>query len=101
MKPEIGEVPIFGWILGPLISLLAVLGFFWQRRGGRTPQIVVKSINSAFSLSWIYAIINSAYRIFSRVIDFITNVLEGEGGLLWVLLWIVLFLAILVISMGA
>jgi hypothetical protein len=101
MKPEIGEVPIFGWILGPLISLLAVLGFIWQRRGGRTPQLVVKSINSAFSLSWIYAIINSAYRIFSRVIDFITKVLEGEGGLLWVLLWIVLFLAILVISTGA
>ena len=101
MKPEIGEVPLFGWILGPLISLLAALGFIWQRRGGRTPQLIVKSINSAFSLSWVYAIINSAYRTFSRVIDFITNVLEGEGGLLWVLLWIVLFLAILVISMGA
>ncbi len=101
MKPEIGEVPLFGWILGPLISLLAALGFIWQRRGGRTPQLIAKSINSAFSLSWVYAIINSAYRTFSRGIDFITNVLEGEGGLLWVLLWIVLFLAILVISMGA
>ena len=101
MKPEIGEVPIIGWILGPLISLLAALGFIWKRRGGRMPQLIAKSINSVFSLSWVYAIINSAYRTFSRVIDFITNVLEGEGGLLWVLLWIVLFLAILVISMGA
>lgn len=101
MKPEIGEVPIFGWILGPLINLLAALGFIWQRRGGRMPQLIAKLINSAFSLSWVYMIINSAFRTFSRVVDFITNVLEGEGGLLWVLLWIVLFLAILVISMGA
>ncbi|MCK5644611.1 MAG: hypothetical protein KAJ19_27685 [Gammaproteobacteria bacterium] len=101
MKPEIGEVPLFGWILGPMISLLAALGFIWQQRGGRAPQLIVKSANSAFTLSWVYAIINSAYRTFSRVIDFITNVLEGEGGLLWVILWIVLFLSILVISLGA
>lgn len=101
LRPDVGEVPILGWILGPLICLLAVLGFIWQRRGGRIPQLVVRSTNSAFSLSWIYRIINLAFRAISRFIEFITNVLEGEGGLLWVLLWIVLFLALLVISMGA
>lgn len=98
--PEIGEVPLMGWILGPLICVLALVGFFWQRRGGKVPQLMANSVNVIFTLGWFYAIVRTIYDYLSRFIHFISKVLEGEGGLLWVLLWIVLFLALSVISIG-
>jgi hypothetical protein len=98
--PEIGEVPIMGWILGPLICVLALIGFFWQRRGGKILQLIPSRINAIFTLGWIYAIVKPIFDYLSRFIYFISKILEGEGGLLWVLLWIVLFLALLVISIG-
>jgi hypothetical protein len=100
IRPEVEEVPLVGWILGPLISAFAFLGFFWQLRGGSVPKIVVNILNSILSLNWIYYLIKSIYLLLSRFINFITKVLEGEGGFLWALLWIVLFLAILIISLG-
>jgi len=100
IRPEVEEVPLVGWILGPLISAFAFLGFFWQLRGGSVPKIVVNILNSILSLDWIYSLIRSIYLLLSRFINFITKVLEGEGGFLWALLWIVLFLSILIISLG-
>jgi hypothetical protein len=100
INPHYGDIPLVGWILGPVICLLASLGFFWQHRGGRLPQYIVRLVSSVFSLDWLYAIIGSVYRLYSRFITFISVVLEGEGGILWALLSIVLFLAILVISIG-
>ncbi len=98
--PKIGEAPLLGWILGPLICVLALIGFFWKRRGGKVPQLMANSVNFIFTLGWFYAIVKTIYDYLSRFIHFISKVLEGEGGLLWVLLWIVLFIALLVISIG-
>jgi len=98
--PEFSEVPLMGWIIGPLICMLALTGFFWQRKGGKVNQLMAMRINAIFSLGWIYAILRTIYDYFSRFIHFISKVLEGEGGLLWVLLWIVLILALLVINIG-
>lgn len=98
--PKIGQAPLMGWILGPLICVFALLGIFWQRRGGKVPQLMANSFNVIFTLGWFYAIVKTIYDYFSRFIHFVTKVLEGEGGLLWVLLWIVLFLALLVIGIG-
>ena len=99
--PEIGEVPLMGWILGPLICVLAFIGFLWQHRGGKIPKLAATWINAIFTLGWFYAIVSTIYDYLSRFLHFISKVLEGEGGLLWVLLWIVLFLALLVISIGS
>jgi hypothetical protein len=95
-----GAMPLVGWLLGPLICVLASVGFFWQYRGGRVPHFIMKWSNSLFALNWLFAITSLGYRLFSRFINFVTVVLEGEGGFLWALLWIVLFLSILVISLG-
>jgi hypothetical protein len=99
-RPAINEVPIMGWILGVVICVLAVLGFFWQQRGGKVPQSIADWIIAILKLEWLYFILRIAFDYLSRFIFFISNVLEGEGGLLWVLLWIVLFLAILLIGLG-
>lgn len=100
MSPGLDMVPTTWWILGFLILILAVVGYSWQRRGGQIPVLIGRSVNIIISLDWVFAIIRSLVSTLGRLINFITNVLEGEGGFLWVLLWIVLFLAILVISSG-
>jgi hypothetical protein len=39
--------------------------------------------------------LDSAFNQLTRILNFSSNVLEGEGGILWVMLSIVLFLAII------
>jgi hypothetical protein len=101
LRPALGDIHTIGWILGLLICVLASLGFIWRYRGGAIPQPFVNFLNSFFSLGWLVTIVVNIFQYFSRFINFVSNVLEGEGGLLWALLWIVLFLAILVISLGS
>jgi hypothetical protein len=64
------------------------------------PKLAATWINAIFTLGWFYPIVRTIYDYLSRFLHFISKVLEGEGGLLWVLLWIVLFLALLVIGIG-
>jgi hypothetical protein len=100
-KPAISEVPFLGWILGVVICGLAFLGFYWQRRGAAIPQSLANIVNTILNFSWFYTILRTIFDYSSRFINFISSVLEGEGGILWVLLWIVLFLAVLLISLGS
>ncbi len=99
--PQFGEVPVISWILGPLISVLALIGFLWQRRGGKASGQIVNRLNAILSLGWFFYLAKVFYDYLSSLIQFVSSILEGEGGLLWVLLWIVLFLALLVINLGA
>jgi hypothetical protein len=50
-------------------------------------------LRSVFSFNWFYKILWRAYRSTGRLIAFINSVLEGEGGVLWTLLLLVLLLA--------
>ena len=99
-RPSIGEIPLLGWVLGIVICALSVLGFLWQRRGGDIPQNFAKGVLDFLDLGWFIGIIRFLFAYITRLIFFISSVLEGEGGILWVLLWVVLFLAILLISLG-
>jgi hypothetical protein len=99
-RPAISEVPLISWILGVLICTFALLGFLWQRRGGGIPQFIANRINAIINLDWIYFILRIIFDYFSRIILFLSKVMEGQGGVLWVFLWIVLILATLLISLG-
>jgi len=48
-----------------------------------------------FSLTWFYAFLGWLFRLVERGIEFITTVLEGEGGILWALLLLTLLVAFL------
>jgi hypothetical protein len=100
-KPALGDVPILGWIIGPLISMLAALGYIWQQRGGAVPQSLARALRTILNLKWLNSILAPIFVQMTRILNFSTSILEGEGGILWVLLSIVLFLAILLISMGS
>jgi len=99
-RPVIGDIPIASWVISFLIIVFAVLGIFWQRRGGVIPAAVVRAVNSLLNFNWLRSIIVSAFDQLTRLLNFSSSILEGEGGILWVMLSIVLFLAILLIRLG-
>jgi len=101
-KPETGTIPILSWIIGPLVVISAAIGFvLWQRAGEKTPPGLINMVTSMLTFSWLGSIIQSLFGYLARMMNFTSKILEGEGGFLWVLLSIVLFLAILVISIGS
>lgn len=100
-RPDIGNIPLASWIIGPLIVIIAALGFLWQRRGGMLPAGLVGAETSMLTFKWLRSILVVVFRQLTRFMNFISSILEGEGGLLWALLSIVLFLAILMISLGS
>ncbi len=91
-------------------AIILAAGIFWFLRvvkplpvkvGSETSMITtaihsVSSVLSAiFRLNWAYRIMWGAFQTLQRLIEFITHVLEGEGGVLWALLLLALLLTIL------
>jgi hypothetical protein len=69
----------------------------WKRITGR----LVPLIQAIFSLNWLYRSIWLLYHGLGRGVRFLTGVLEGDGGVLWALLLLVLFVTLLTqISLG-
>ena len=57
---------------------------------------ITSILNKIFRLNWFYRLLWGAFQGLQRFIEFITGVLEGEGGVLWALLLLALLLTILV-----
>lgn len=74
---------------------LAALGLAWSRRVALVPRAPAAVMESILSLRWSYAVVRVFFRAFERAIAFLTLVLEGEGGVLWALLLLVLSLVLL------
>jgi hypothetical protein len=100
-RPDIGEISLAGWIVNFIILVSAVLVFFWQQRGGTIPGGWVSGLNSFLGFNWLRSILVSVFKQMTRLVEFSSSILEGEGGVLWVMLSIVLFLAILLITRGS
>jgi hypothetical protein len=49
-------------------------------------QVAGGFIIEVFRLDWFYRFIWSVYRVFGRIVDTTTGILEGDGGILWSLL---------------
>jgi hypothetical protein len=48
-----------------------------------------------FRLEWVYSLLRLFYLIAQRLIQFLTAILEGDGGVLWVLLLLALLVSLL------
>jgi hypothetical protein len=53
-------------------------------------ESIGQPLTSFFGFAWVYRFLQFIYRLVGQLIDFVTNVLEGEGGILWVLLLLAL-----------
>jgi hypothetical protein len=96
IKPETAGLPLVYWLEGPLSLVLAGLALFWM---GRNEQVWTRSrliIEPVFSSRWLYLLVLFFYQLLDRLVGFVTLVLEGEGGILWVLLWTLLVVLLLI-----
>jgi hypothetical protein len=93
-NPGIEDVPLAGWWVGPFVLGLAALMIAWSRRIHHFPGWVIIIFAYIFSLSWIYRLFWSLYRWIGRLLSFFSTVLEGDGGVLWALLVLVLLILV-------
>lgn len=98
--PALADVPLAGWLVGPLIVALAVPGFWLRDRERQLTSRFLARVRSILSFSWLYAALISLYHLLERFMRFVTLVLEGQGGILWALLWVVLLFALIWSGLG-
>lgn len=90
----VGKSPII-LFLNLVILILAVVIFLGLRKGIKFPDNASSIIITIFSLSWLRSLMWNAFRILDRIFVFLQTVLEGEGGVLWALLLLILILVFL------
>jgi hypothetical protein len=90
-----GTLQLGNWFMGSLAALLA-LGLLSLTPRLRILNPVrahwVRPVNVSW-LDWGYQFLANLYRQLRRVSDGISNVLEGESGMMWTLLFLVLFIS--------
>jgi hypothetical protein len=90
-----GTLQIGNWLLGLIASLLAA-GLIWLTPRVRILNPVrahwVRPTNPTW-LDWAYQSLWNGYQLFSRLSNSFSNILEGEGGIMWTLLFLALFIS--------
>ena len=90
-----GTFQIGNWFVGLLASLLAI-GLIWMTPRFRVLNPVRAHWVRPTNTSWLeggYQFLWNIYRQLGRVSTLISNVLEGESGVMWTLLFLVLFIS--------
>lgn len=87
-----------GWWYGFVPLGLAALLVIWEQR--RTPSMSPNLIKTGeiINFNWIYILVWRIYRLFGRLIQLFSLLLEGDGGILWALL--ILILLVVSLSFG-
>jgi hypothetical protein len=102
-RPDSASLPLLTWLGGLAACVLALLLWIPVRRylrrsaQGWIPNQTqfVRQLGQLFSLSWLYRLLWSIFRQFSRLLGLVSSILEGEGGLLWAFVLLVLIFAFL------
>ena len=83
----------------PLLVIYSLAGaaYFIQRRGVhlRFPQPFGSFLRNLASLTWVLFSVTWIYSVLRRTTAFISLILEGEGGVLWSILLLVLLLTVI------
>jgi len=99
-RPSLAEVPLAGWLVGPITIGLAIPGVWLSRREVWISGRFLRSIRSIFSFSWVFNLANTAFHLVERFSRFVSDILEGEGGVLWALLWVMMLLTLIWAGLG-
>lgn len=89
-------VPVLGWVTGLIVTGLAIWFAILVRRMPANLTSALAAVSAFFSMDWLYQLFWRFYRSSGRVVGFVTAVMEGEGGVLWALLIIVMLFSVLV-----
>jgi hypothetical protein len=83
--------------LWPLISTFVVAAaaavFIWKKI--KIPEQILNPMDKVFSLKWLYPLLGWLYRGVGWAAREVTLLIEGEGGVLWALVLLVLLVSIL------
>ncbi len=81
---------------GPVVLLLsigfAILALTWLVRASNLAG--ANRWIEIFRLNWIYRVSSYLFSAIGKVVDLVTSTIEGEGGILWSLLLLVLILSV-------
>ncbi|MFZ6026074.1 MAG: hypothetical protein ACOYYS_00045 [Chloroflexota bacterium] len=83
-QPRFGVAWWAGAVSVAVAALLGSLVLWAMRRGWRFSQTWVLTLQRLFSLDWLYRLMALGYRLVERMMGLVSQLLEGEGGLLWV-----------------
>ena len=56
---------------------------------------VLRVLNTLLRLDWLYRLVGFSYRVAQSMVRALTRILEGEGGVLWVLVLLALLVSLL------
>lgn len=91
-----GTLQLGNWIAGPIASLLTA-GLIWLTPRVRILNPVrahwVRPTNPSW-LDWGYQALWDGYRQLGQMSNLLSNVLEGESGIMWTLLFLALFISL-------
>jgi hypothetical protein len=94
-SPEIpGTVSPPLWPIFVYFVIAAVVGFLYWKKFS-VPTKFFSQLDRVFSLRWLYPLLGGAFRFFGRMGREISLLLEGEGGVLWALVLLVLLVSVL------
>jgi hypothetical protein len=90
LHPNLNEIPITGWIMGPAVVVIS--GFIWylswrypQAFPHRDQSIKISPLHKFFSFEWLYRYLCMIFRLLVRMVALLSTILEGDGGILWAL----------------
>ncbi len=83
------------WWGGALVVAVASLVYGFTRRWYDLSENQAANMRAFLSLDWFYRTLWWLYRSISKTIYNLSQILEGEGGILWAILFLILFVTTL------
>jgi hypothetical protein len=106
-QPILSELVVWDWLAGGLVCAAALGLWFLGRRYPARFSGVNKTVDRSsslwgrfLSLQWGYPLLQRLFHLIQRLIGLLSTNLEAEGGLLWALLFLLMFFS-LVFQLGA
>jgi len=83
------------WWAGVFAFAVVLVLIYARTREIALPAPITSGIQSLLSLEWIYRLFWWFYRSIGRLFTSISSILEGEGGILWAVLILILLIVLL------
>jgi hypothetical protein len=99
LPSQFGSLSIEWWLGIFVLSLGVAIIFLYQRSFIRLPT-ENKISSTIFSFGWFYQIMWWIYRLTSRLVGYMSNLMEGEGGIMWAVLIMILLVTLILQRSG-
>ena len=90
---------IWAWVSGIFAIGLTVLILLWSQRASFPSGLLRNALGRTLPVAWLNRLLWSLYGSLRLLVEWITNIMEGEGGVLWAAVLLAL-LFILLIQVG-